>query len=325
MRRVYGRPPLVEVAPTWPAPAGICRRNPGFVGHPERVHASHVMTVLQHLPVRAGGGGGFGGGGGGGGGGGVFVIFYFAFRVLFFLFLTGHPIAGGIVLAAAFGLLVLAAHRAKTKKGKRGGFLDIPEAPEPPLAPPPPVPHVSVDAITAHDPAFDADTLLADVERWFFAVKHAVSAEDVSQVRRILADGPYNELATIIESYRSQGHRPVFEQLAVANTWLLSASSGDGWDQVQVRIRAGAATQDIASDGAITAGDGVFREWYEEWALARPATAVTHATDLQRHCGNCGAPLQDDLAGTCATCHGPVNARDDAWKVTRILHVLTPV
>lgn len=291
------------------------------------MHHLHLLAALpHHVPWRAGGGGGFGGGGsggGGGGGGGLFIIIYLLFRVVFWLYITGHPVLGTLVLVAlvvlaGFGLRAgRSRRRTKSVAGVPGASFDLP--PRPP-------PEASIDAIRAHDPAFDTDTFLASVERWFFALKHALAAGQPQQVRRVLGDGPYREVESVVASYQAQGHRPVFGDLAVANTWLLTASSGDGWDQVQVRIRAGAVTQDLdAHSGYVLAGDHAFREWYEDWTLARPATATTHAVDLQQVCENCGAPLHDDLAGTCATCHAPVTGEHDDWQVTRILRAMSPV
>lgn len=252
----------------------------------------------------------------------MFFILYLLFRAVFYLYVTGHPILGTLLLVA---LVVLAGFVLRAGRSRRRSK-SIAAAPEASLDLPPPPPEVTLDAICAHDPAFDADTFLASVERWFFALEHALAAGQPQQVRRLLADGPYGEVESIVASYQAQGHRPVFGDLAVANTWLLTASSGDGWDQVQVRIRAGAITEDLdVRSGVVVDGDHAFREWYEDWSLARPATATTHAVDLQQVCENCGAPLHDDLAGTCATCHAPVTGEHDDWQVTRILRAMSPV
>jgi len=178
-----------------------------------------------------------------------------------------------------------------------------------------------LDAIRAHDPAFDENAFIADVERAFFLVQQAWSERKPELSRRVMADGIWQQHRVQIEQYEAQHRRNMLDSLAVGNAVVVAAHSDQTYDTLTVRIRAASADYDVDDQsGKVVRGNRNVEEWTEDWVFQRSSDAVTKPGNgtLSAHCPNCGAPLDVDLAGVCSYCHAAIMSGKYDWVLTRI-------
>jgi predicted lipid-binding transport protein (Tim44 family) len=175
--------------------------------------------------------------------------------------------------------------------------------------------------IKAHDPAFDQDGFLADVQRAFFVVQEAWSERKPDTSRRVMADGLWQQHKVQIEQYVNEHKRNVLEDLAVGNETVISAHSDQTYDTVTVRILAACADYDVDDQsGKVVRGNRRVGQWQEDWTFQRSAQATTKpgGGTLSSKCPNCGAPLDVDLQGVCKYCKAPVMSGAYDWVLARI-------
>jgi len=178
-----------------------------------------------------------------------------------------------------------------------------------------------LDAIKAHDPAFDDAAFLADVERSFFVVQQAWSERKPELSRRVMADGIWQQHKVQIEQYEQQHRRNLLDSLSIGNASITAAHSDQTYDTVTVRILAASADYDVDDQsGKVVRGNRNVEQWSEDWVYQRSADAVTKpgSGTLNAHCPNCGAPLDLDLAGVCSYCKAPIMSGKYDWVLTRI-------
>ena len=303
------------------------------------------MALLGVILARAGGGegfGGFSGGGGGGfsggsrlGGGGGF-----GFPIFF-----GGGFGGGsiIVLLLIVGVIVFVGFAAVRRRGQPleppmedEGLSGRPAWPMPgqqvPQYPGPTdtsasdesgPPDGGMEAIKAHDPAFDEAAFLASAERAFFLVQKAWTEQKPEFSRQVMADGVWQQHRSQIESQQSTGTRNVLDGLTVGSAQVLSSSSDQSYDTIIVRFGAASADYYVNPSGKVVRGDRQIRPWQEDWVFQRSSSAATKAGGgtLDSKCPNCGAPLDVDLGGVCQYCHAPVMSGKYDWVLSRIEQV----
>jgi len=297
-----------------------------------------LLGVVDIL-VRAGGGQGFGGGGAGGGGGGIgggggggFPLFFFG---------GGALAEGGSILVALLvvgGVVLLVASRVRSGAVRDRDIVEHPytHTDGPAYAPgtvpvveggavvteqrPAPV-AAGLDAIRAHDPAFDLDTFKASIERSFFIVEEAWTDLKPEMSRRVMADGIWQQHRAQMEQYERNGTRNALDGLAVGKVTIVSASTDQQHDTITTRILATCADYDVDKSGHVVRGDKhTMTPFQEDWVFQRSSSAKTPAAGgtLEQRCPNCGAPLDLDLAGVCHYCHQPVMSGQYDWVLTRI-------
>jgi predicted lipid-binding transport protein (Tim44 family) len=320
---------------------------------PHRRVAPEMSAIFGGVLARAGGGhnfsgGGGGGGGIGGGGGGGFGGGHF--------FFFGGGGGGGAVAGIVIVVLVLGAIAFVVAAQRRNLNGE-------PLEPPAPYPHsdepampggwgspatgatspagaspagasptatatvaTGLDAIKAHDPAFNEAGFLADVERAFFTVEEAWTELKPDMSRQVMADGIWQQHRTQIEDYQRNGTRNVLEGLAVGKATITSASSDQTSDTITVRFLAACADYDVevASGKVVRGNKHEMTHWQEDWTFQRSSSATTkpEGGTMQKKCPNCGAPLDLDLAGVCKYCKAPVMSGSYDWVLSRIDQVL---
>ena len=131
-----------------------------------------------------------------------------------------------------------------------------------------------IDAIRAHDPAFDESAFLADTQRAFFVVQEAWTQLKPETSRRVMADGLWQQHKVQIEQYVAEHKRNVLEDLAVGDVSVASAHSDDTYDTITVRLLAACADYDIA----------VFlRDLTDRWGEARRLSVIE--TDILAETG----------------------------------------
>jgi len=294
------------------------------------------------------GGGSFGGGGGGffffpggGGGGAGFGVFIVILVALFIVFAVIRP-------------------RMNRRVGGRGGFSgrsfddqSFDEGRGAPVSPPatqwshgdqPAINSVRGDlfpgtadtamhpessteglaSITAHDPDFDREAFLEQVQRTFFVVQEAWTQRKPDMSRQVMADGLWQQHKVQIQGYVDAHKRNVLEDLAVADLSIIAAHSDATYDTITVRVSACCADYDVDDqNGKVIRGNRSVDNWAEDWTFQRSSSATTKTGGgtMSAKCPNCGAPLDLDLAGVCKYCKAPVSSGAYDWVLARIAQV----
>ncbi len=311
-----------------------------------------TLTLLADLAARAGGGHSFSGGGGAsrssGGGGGFFFVGG-----------GGGGGAGsilGIIFLIIIVLIVLAVV-ASVRKGRMGGSSAIDAATQgyggsarpsqwtgsdqsaaidgvrgDVFPGTDPVAHAAspvqdgIGAIQAHDPEFNEEVFLEQVQKAFFLVEEAWTERKPDMSRRVMADGVWQTHRTQIEQYVTEHKRNVLEDLAVGDLRILSAHSDSTYDTITVRVFAACADYDVNDEsGKVVRGDKSVGQWQEDWTFQRSSQATTKpggGSFMSNKCPNCGAPLDVDLQGVCKYCHQPIMSGKYDWVLARIAQVM---
>ena len=178
-----------------------------------------------------------------------------------------------------------------------------------------------IDEIRAHDPQFDADTLLTGLQASFYVVQQGWCDRDTSMTRSVMADSIWHSHRMQIEGYERSHQHNMLDGLAIQYANLVAASCDGSHDTVVVRFFVKSA--DYVTDdanGKVVRGHKDLRDWCEDWIYQRSASATTKpgAGLLDRKCPNCGAPLDVELAGTCKYCRAPIMGGDTDWVLVRI-------
>ncbi|GAC1481342.1 MAG: hypothetical protein PVSMB9_06600 [Candidatus Dormibacteria bacterium] len=178
-----------------------------------------------------------------------------------------------------------------------------------------------VTAIRAHDPAFDENVFLGDVQRLFFAVLEAWTAQKPALSQGVMASAIWEEQKRQIADYGASGRRNLLPSLSLTSAVVAGASSGSGWDTLTARINASSGDYDIeAASGRVLAGEAEPWGWTEDWIFQRPASAVSaqRGTTTALSCPSCGAPVNVDITSICPFCDAAVISGKFGWSLTRI-------
>ena len=315
------------------------------------------MTLLATAILdRAGGGHGFSGGGGGGAGGGGL-----GGGGGFFFFGGGGGGGAGagfgvfiLILVLLFVFFAVIRPRMNRRIGGRGGFgQSVDSGLGAPVSPPgsqwshadePAISSVRGDlfpgtadnamhpesaadglaTITAHDPDFDKEAFLEQVQRTFFVVQEAWSQRKPDMSRQVMADGLWQQHKVQIQGYVDAHKRNVLEDLAVADLSVIAAHSDATYDTITVRVTACCADYDVDDQsGKVVRGNRSVGNWAEDWTFQRSSSATTKPSGgtMSAKCPNCGAPLDLDLAGVCKYCKAPISSGAYDWVLARIAQV----
>jgi predicted lipid-binding transport protein (Tim44 family) len=177
-----------------------------------------------------------------------------------------------------------------------------------------------VIAIRAHDPAFDENVFLAQVQRLFFAVLEAWTAVTPALSQGVMASLIWEEQKAQIATYANKGWRNVLGRLTFTSAVVAGALSDSGFDTVTVRVNANSADYDVDAGGAVIRGDAHPWDWTEDWIFQRPSTAETGrpGTTTSQACPNCGASVNVDITSICPYCDAAVISGKFGWLLTRI-------
>ena len=304
----------------------------------------------------AGGGGGFGGGGGGFGGGGP--VFFGGGGGG-----GGGGIGAGILFIIVAAIIVLVMLTVFGHRRMRGALSAPGAGTADPSSPPPspsPSPWTGSEApaidsvrgdvfpgtaaaassasaggartpvaeglaqIESHDPAFDQDAFLEQVQKAFFVVEEAWADRKPEMSRQVMADGIWQQHRVQIQGYIDEHKRNVLSDLAVGDLTIIGAHSDQTYDTITVRVLAACGDYDVDDQsGKIVRGNKRVEQWQEDWTFQRSAAATTkpQGGTLSSKCPNCGAPLDVDLEGVCKYCRAPVMSGKYDWVLARIAQV----
>lgn len=180
-----------------------------------------------------------------------------------------------------------------------------------------------IGKIKEHDPAFNEDDFLSDVNRAFFTIQQAWTERKPELSRQVMHDGIWQQHKFQIDQYISANKQNVLENLAIQNSRIVAANSDESFDTIAVRYFASCADYDIELDDdkrKVVRGGKQIEDWAEDWVYQRSSKAVTKPNNgtMNKKCPNCGAPLDLDLAGVCKYCHAPIMSGEFDWVLTRI-------
>lgn len=178
--------------------------------------------------------------------------------------------------------------------------------------------------IESHDPAFDQDAFLEQVQKAFFVVEEAWADRKPEMSRQVMADGIWQQHRVQIQGYIDEHKRNVLSDLAVGDLTIIGAHSDQTYDTITVRVLAACGDYDVDDQsGKVVRGNKRVEQWQEDWTFQRSAAATTkpEGGTLSSKCPNCGAPLDVDLQGVCKYCHAPVMSGKYDWVLARISQV----
>jgi hypothetical protein len=157
-------------------------------------------------------------------------------------------------------------------------------------------------AITDHDPSFSLDAFVPFAEAVFLRVSRARAAGKLDEVRRLLADGVWQQ-------FEAEGAAPDRAGLRVEGAQVKAAGQDGTWDTVLVRFTARRS--------------GVRRRTeLEDWTFQRPvngeeASAGSDGPAAADECPMCGAPLSLTEQGTCRYCGAAARGGLGGWRLVR--------
>jgi predicted lipid-binding transport protein (Tim44 family) len=177
-----------------------------------------------------------------------------------------------------------------------------------------------IAAIHRHDPTFDENGFLAQVQRLFFAVLEAWTALKPALSQGVMGSLIWEEQKAQVRDYVEKGWRNQLDKLSFTSAVIAGASSQSGFDTVTVRINATSSDYDIDARDRVIRGDTQPWDWTEDWIFQRPASAVTGqpGSITSQQCPNCGAMVNVDVTSICPYCDAAVISGKFGWLLTRI-------
>ena len=177
-----------------------------------------------------------------------------------------------------------------------------------------------VAAIVEHDPAFDENAFLAQVQRLFFAVLEAWTALKPALSQGVMASMIWEQQKAQIAAYRAKGWRNLLDGLSFTSAVVAGALSNSGFDTLTVRLNANSADYDLDAGSRVIRGDTKPWDWTEDWIFQRPSTMRTGqpGTITAQNCPNCGASVNVDITSICPFCDAAVISGKFGWLLTRI-------
>ncbi len=174
--------------------------------------------------------------------------------------------------------------------------------------------------IKARDPAFDQAHFVDRVETAYTILNAAWVKGDLSPALPFLGEGEANRLHMQLDGDRARNRRNVMEDMVLSGTRIVHVEKDATGDVIVTRIDASAS--DYYTDtrtGKALDGWQHPRPYTEYWTFARSGTAkTTKSSYLDRHCPNCGAPLELGNISVCQFCGTPVASTKYDWVLMTI-------
>jgi predicted lipid-binding transport protein (Tim44 family) len=176
-----------------------------------------------------------------------------------------------------------------------------------------------VAAIHSHDPGFDENVFLGEVQRRFFTILTAWTGQRPELSQGVMAAQIWQQQKAQVDSYVAQQWKNQLDGLTFTSAIVAGAASENGYDTATVRINANSADFDVDAAGRMIRGDRQARDWTEDWIFQRPSTMSTAkgSRSAPNSCANCGAPLAA-AEGICPYCKAPLGNGNFGWLLTRI-------
>ncbi len=241
--------------------------------------------------------------GGGGGGGDAILIVYYLVRAI-------GPIPTLVIVVIVIGVGSLTVRKNARLSGTAYRNIRTPPAREK-------VP--GYRRFREEVPDFDEDAFLGKVDKAFYAVQEAWSAQDLSKVRKFISDGVYQRFNTQFKMMTLLGQRNVLTDVRIEEMFIDKVERDGSYDIIHMGIRARLDDEFVcALDHSLDSGG--FEEFLEYWSFLRRRGAPKKDLYDSRLCPNCSAQLPDDPGevARCGYCGTLVNSGEYDWVLSEI-------
>ena len=174
--------------------------------------------------------------------------------------------------------------------------------------------------IRADDAKFSEETLLARIRASFALLQDAWQQRDLEAARPSMSPGLYLAWSTQVEQLIEDHKKNVLEGLRVDGVTALWVVHGRTFDDVAVRVDATCADYEIdETTNRVIFGDRTPRPFHEFWTFQRAVGTQSVALGIaDKHCPNCGAPVEITQIGECTYCRAAVTSGRFDWVLSRI-------
>jgi uncharacterized Zn finger protein (UPF0148 family) len=169
------------------------------------------------------------------------------------------------------------------------------------------------------DPALTWPSVQARLAMIYDQLNAAWSSNQLEPVRGLVSDGLYDYLQYWVATYQRQGLANRMVDARITHTTMAKLARDRWYDALTVRVWAKAKdfVVRVADDHVVRGSKHRDRAYSEYWTLIRSA-ARRGAAKPDATCGNCGAPLKVNQAGSCEFCGAHVTAGAFDWVLSKI-------
>ena len=224
-----------------------------------------------------------------------------------------------ITVTAIVIIVIVVAIIGKNSIGKNvsggNGRVNIPTQPTAPMV-------NDIASLKQRDPAFNESKFLGDVANLYIRLQDAWTAKDLSDVRPHLTEELYARSERQIQGYVSRNQTNHVERVSVLNTRIIGCTNDAKNDIITVEILS-RITDYITDDrtGNVIRGDRnreLFMTYH--WTFIRTLGKTSGEEGLvdDKHCPNCGAPIDLNRSAVCEYCGSVCTSGDYYWVVSDI-------
>lgn len=227
----------------------------------------------------------------------------------------GFGIAG-VVVVVVIVLVVLSGMKGKGGKSTGGNRrVNIQQPRTAPLV-------NNIAGLKAKDPNFSEAKFLEDAANLYVRLQNAWTARDLEPIRSKLSEELYARSERQVQTYINNAQTNHVDRIAVLNSSIVGCTSDDTNDIITVQLTA--RVVDYTTDdnsGNVVRGDRN-RELFMtyQWTYIRSLGKLTGAVEGvdDKHCPNCGAPIDLNRSAVCDYCGAVVKSGDYDWVVSNI-------
>jgi uncharacterized Zn finger protein (UPF0148 family) len=174
-------------------------------------------------------------------------------------------------------------------------------------------------ALMEDDGAITEEAVVARLKMIYGRLNEAWSHGELGGVRGLVSDGLYDYLQYWVDAYRRSGLQNQLRDMRITHSALSKLVRDPSYDALTVRIWGKGKDFVVKADGGelVRGSKTRDRSYSEYWTLIRSA-ARTGAVQTSASCGNCGAPLQVNMAGACEHCGAHLTRGEFDWVLSKI-------
>jgi ribosomal protein L37AE/L43A len=169
------------------------------------------------------------------------------------------------------------------------------------------------------DPELTWPSVQARLAMIYDQLNTAWSSNELEPVRGLVSDGLYDYLQYWVTNYKRQGLANRMVDAKITHTTMAKLARDRWYDALTIRVwgKAKDFIVRVADDHVVRGSRHRERAYSEYWTLIRSA-ARRGAAKAEPACGNCGAPLKVNQAGSCEHCGAHVTAGAFDWVLSKI-------
>ncbi|MBQ7873619.1 MAG: TIM44-like domain-containing protein [Oscillospiraceae bacterium] len=176
--------------------------------------------------------------------------------------------------------------------------------------------------LKARDPAFNESKFLADAANLYVRMQNAWTDKDLNPLRTRLTEELYAKSERQVQSYINNAQTNHVERVSVLSTNIVGCTKDARNDIITVELVT--RIVDYVTDdrtGNVIRGDKN-RELFMtyRWTFIRALGKLTAEDELvdDKHCPNCGAPIDLNQSAVCEYCGSVVTSGEYDWVVSDI-------